>query len=66
MNQIERLNAAWWHETGSGMKPNKGEDQESHVRRVSHAAACNAYLCAFGLIREVEKAILTEIANDSN
>jgi len=29
---------AWWHNTGSGIGPEKNDDMESHAHRVAHAA----------------------------
>jgi len=28
----------WWHNTGSGIGPEKNDDMESHAHRVAHAA----------------------------
>jgi len=39
----------WWATWGSGMVPEKGEDREEHVRRVSR----RAYLSAMGICSDI-------------
>jgi len=36
MNGMDFLE--WWHNTGSGIVPRRGDDMEGHARRVARAA----------------------------
>jgi hypothetical protein len=41
----------WWHNTGSGIGPEKNDDMESHAHRVAHAAwdaACLSTIMLLG------------------
>ena len=36
--EIDKHWAIWWHKEGSGMPPLKGEDTETHVKRITRIA----------------------------
>jgi hypothetical protein len=42
----------WWHDEGSGMPPRKGEDRETHVRRICEIAWSNGAYVAERRIAE--------------
>ena len=43
MNGMDFLE--WWHNTGSGIVPRRGDDMEGHARRVARAAWVAACPC---------------------